>query len=141
MTMRWLRSASFSLIACRSTIRFPYTLPRRIIAPVVIVLRTSLVAVPAFIRVEPAITSGPTSGTTHTSTRSRIPSPGSVQQRKPVRAPSSAARSSAPRTYGVVLDVAMPNTKSSVTTPASSSARAPSSGLSSAPSWLRTSAT
>ncbi len=98
MTIRWLRSTSFSLIACRSTIRFRYTLPSRIIAPVVIMLSTSLVAVPAFMRVDPVIASGPTSGTTQSSTSSRISAAGSVQQRKTVRAPRATARSSAPRT-------------------------------------------
>ena len=38
-----------------------------IIAPVLMVLRTSLVAVPAFMRVEPVTTSGPTSGAITTS--------------------------------------------------------------------------
>ncbi len=36
-------------------------------APVVMVLRTSFVAVPAFIRVEPVMTSGPTRGAMTTS--------------------------------------------------------------------------
>ena len=40
--------------------RLPYVLPIRIMAPVVSVLSTSLVAVPALSRVEPVTTSGPT---------------------------------------------------------------------------------
>ena len=46
-------------------------LASRIIAPVVRVLSTSLVAVPAFMRVEPVTTSGPTSTVMHTSQVSR----------------------------------------------------------------------
>ena len=40
--------------------RFPKVLPRRTIATVEIMLSTSFCAVPAFRRVEPAMTSGPT---------------------------------------------------------------------------------
>ena len=52
-----LRSRSLSFVARRSTIRLPNVLPSRIIAPVVIMLSTSFVAVPAFMRVEPVTTS------------------------------------------------------------------------------------
>ena len=68
MTMRSLRSASFAFVALRSTIRLPYVLPMRIIAPVVIMLSTIFVAVPALRRVEPVTTSGPTIAMTATST-------------------------------------------------------------------------
>ena len=57
--MRSARSWSFSQVTCRSTMRFPCTLPSRTMAPVVMVLSTSFVAVPAFIRVDPVTTSGP----------------------------------------------------------------------------------
>src|SRR5438552_3915190 len=68
ITMRWLRSISLLFVARRSTMRLPYVLPSQIIAPVVMVFSTSLVAVPAFIRVEPVTTSGPTIGSVVTST-------------------------------------------------------------------------
>ena len=63
ITMRSLRSTSFTLVARRSTIRLPNVLPMRIIAPVVIVLRISFVAVPALRRVLPVTTSGPVTAT------------------------------------------------------------------------------
>ena len=47
--------------ALTSTIRFSITLPARTIAPVLMRLRTSFCAVPAFRRVEPVRTSGPVS--------------------------------------------------------------------------------
>ena len=49
---------------------FSYAFPRRTNAAVVIMLRTSFCAVPAFMRVEPMSTSGPTSGQIATSTSS-----------------------------------------------------------------------
>ena len=67
-TIRSLRSRSFAFVALRSTIRLPYVLPMRIIAPVVIMLSTILVAVPALRRVDPVTTSGPTIAITATST-------------------------------------------------------------------------
>ena len=63
-TARRARARSFALLATTSTIRFPYVRPSRTIVTVEIVFRTSFCAVPAFIRVEPAITSGPTTATT-----------------------------------------------------------------------------
>ena len=60
--IRVARSRSLVLRGCTFTIRLPYTYPRRIITAVLIMFNTSLVAVPAFMRVDPAITSGPTSG-------------------------------------------------------------------------------
>ena len=60
--MRWQRRTSFSLLGCTSTIRLPYTLPMRIIAPVESMLSTIFCAVPLFMRVEPVTTSGPGSG-------------------------------------------------------------------------------
>jgi hypothetical protein len=66
--MRFARARSFTLLARISTMRCPYVLPSRTIAPVVSELSTSFVAVPAFSRVEPVTTSGPTTGTMARST-------------------------------------------------------------------------
>ena len=70
ITVRRLRSTSFSLVAMRSTIMFSYTLPTRTKAAVVIMFSTSFCAVPDFMRVEPMSASGPTSGQIATSTSS-----------------------------------------------------------------------
>src|SRR5664280_345711 len=59
-TIRLARSSSFLLVARRSTIRLLYTLPIRIIVAVLSMLRTIFSAVPAFMRVDPMIASGPT---------------------------------------------------------------------------------
>ena len=59
-TIRRTRARSLSFVATTSTIRLPKVLPSRIIAMVEIVLSTSFCAVPALSRVEPAMTSGPT---------------------------------------------------------------------------------
>src|SRR2546430_14543591 len=61
--MRTARFRSLVLLGCRSIIRFSNTFPVRAIARVVNVLMRSLVAVPAFSRVEPVRTSGPRSAT------------------------------------------------------------------------------
>jgi len=58
-TMRTARSRSFAFVARRSTMRSPRVRPDRIIAAVDSMLRTSLVAVPALRRLEPATISGP----------------------------------------------------------------------------------
>jgi hypothetical protein len=71
--MRRDRSTSFLLVARRSTIKLPYVFPSRTIAPVVSMLSTILVAVPAFRRVEPLITSGPTTGVIRTAGQGRVP--------------------------------------------------------------------
>src|SRR5215468_9356008 len=63
-TLRRARSVSFSFPGATATIRPPYVRPSRIIATVEIVLSTSFCAVPALRRVEPAITSGPTTAAT-----------------------------------------------------------------------------
>ena len=52
---------NFSFATCRSTIKFPYVLPKLIMTAVEIILRTNFCAVPAFKRVDPAKTSGPVS--------------------------------------------------------------------------------
>ncbi len=118
ITIRSPRSRSLSLVAITSTIRLPYTLPSRIMAPVVMALRTSLVAVPAFMRVDPVTASGPTLGRITTSQASASWRGGSVQDSKPVVAPSDLARPSAARTNGVVPLAAIPSTKSAFPTPA-----------------------
>ena len=68
-TARRARARSFAFVATTSTIRLPYVRPSRTIVTVEIVFSTSFCAVPAFIRVEPAITSGPTTATTAWSAR------------------------------------------------------------------------
>src|SRR2546427_567328 len=60
--IRTALAASFALRGCTSTIRLLYTLPNRAIVTVVSMLQISFCAVPAFIRVDPVSTSGPTSG-------------------------------------------------------------------------------
>ena len=67
-------------------------------AAVLSMFNTSLVAVPAFMRVEPVMTSGPTSGAITTSLSRSSCADGGVQSMKPVRAPRSRARCSAPCT-------------------------------------------
>ena len=59
-TARRTRAWSFEFVATTSTIRFPYVLPSRTMLAVESVFSTSFCAVPAFIRVEPAMISGPT---------------------------------------------------------------------------------
>src|SRR3989442_11786923 len=81
-------------------------------APVEMVLSTSLVAVPAFIRVEPVSASGPTLGRTRTSHVSTRTGGGSEHDRNPVLAPVVCARDSAARTNGVAQLAALPRTKS-----------------------------
>src|SRR5438309_3545967 len=66
-TIRFARATSLSDRVWRSTMRFSYTFPRRTIVATVIMLRIILVAVPARRRVEPVITSGPTSAAMTTS--------------------------------------------------------------------------
>ena len=62
MMMRWARSTSLALVGWTLTMRLPKTAPVRTMTPVESMLRTSLVAVPAFMRVEPVRTSGPVAG-------------------------------------------------------------------------------
>ena len=140
MTMRSPRSRSLSLQAIKSTIRLPYARPCRIIAAVEMVLSTSLVAVPAFMRVDPVSASGPTLGRINTSQVSARICGGSEHESRPVTAASVCARPSAARTNGVVPLAAIPRTKSLGMTAASSMARAPAFTSSSAPSKPLTSA-
>jgi hypothetical protein len=91
---------------------------------------TSFCAVPAFMRVDPATTSGPVSTSTSTSMSSRPVACG-LENTRPVCAPSSRAARSAPSTYGVRPDAVRPSTKSPAEADAASSA-APASSSSSA---------
>ena len=102
-------------------------------------LRISLVAVPAFRRVEPVRISGPTAAPMVTSASGRPACPG-LHVTKTVRAPSRRASSRPPRTKGVTPHAAMPTSTSSGLKPRSWSAAAPSAGWSSAPSIAVTSA-
>ena len=77
------------MVARRSTIRLPNVLPSRTIAPVLSMFSTSLVAVPAFSRVEPLSTSGPTTGVIARSTREMMSASG-LHERPMVNAPSCA---------------------------------------------------
>ena len=133
-TMRRARSRSFADPARRSTIHGPNTFPAEASADVVIWFNASFVAVPAFSRVEPATTSGPTSSTIARSARRE--SPGRrLAVRRTVRAPRRRARTSAPSTNGVTELAEMPSTRSPRPTPAAP--RAPSPRRSSAPSRAR----
>jgi hypothetical protein len=96
-TIRLARALSLELVAFRSTIRLPNVLPSRTIAPVVNMFSTSLVAVPAFSRVDPLSTSGPTTTITGSSTSGS--SSDSVLQAMPmVNAPTRRAYRTAPMT-------------------------------------------
>src|SRR5438132_145749 len=70
--IRTALAASFALRGCTSTIRLLYTLPNRAIVTVVSMLQISFCAVPAFIRVDPVSTSGPTSGVMAMPARRRL---------------------------------------------------------------------
>jgi hypothetical protein len=72
-----------------------------IIETVVSMLSTSLVAVPAFSRVEPAMISGPTAGAMIRSTKFCSSEPGQ-QVTKMILAPAFRARVRPPRTNGVM---------------------------------------
>ena len=100
-TMRRTRARSLSFVATTSTIRFPNVLPSRTIATVEIMLRTSFWAVPALSRVEPAITSLPTTTAISCSASRR-----ELRLRRRRRVRRSARRGGAPhrarrRAYGV----------------------------------------
>ena len=91
------RRISFSLEGLTSTIRLPYTLPRRIIVQVESMFSTIFWAVPLFMRVDPVTTSGPGIGAMPTSARVSISLPG--QQVTPmVTPPRDLAYSIAPMT-------------------------------------------
>ncbi len=133
-TIRSARSRSFAEPARSSTIHGPNTLPADTNAEVVIWFRASFVAVPAFNRVEPATTSGPTSSRTTTWASPRI-SRDRLAVTRMVAVPRRRASSIAPRTKGVTEEAETPITRSAGRTP--SVLRAPSSNRSSAPSFAR----
>src|SRR5262249_6405846 len=130
--------------------RLPYTLPSRAMLAVVSVFRTSLVAVPAFSRVDPVRTSGPGAGEIMTSTALR-PRRGDASRALDARgdgsrlelhvtstvlAPTPRAAASALFTNGVTPLADTPTT----TSPAPARARiarAPARASSSAPSRER----
>ena len=105
------RRTSFSFFRWTLTIRFPYTYPRRVMAPLESMFRIIFWAVPAFIRVEPEITSGPTSATI---ARSAAFSRGELrlQVTAIVLAPRRRAYSSAATVNGVRPLAAIPTTTS-----------------------------
>ena len=75
-TMDTHRCTSFSFEGFTSTIKFPYTLPRRIMVQVESMFSTIFWAVPLFMRVEPVTTSGPGVGAMPTSASWSISLPG-----------------------------------------------------------------
>ena len=97
-------------------------------------LSASFVAVPAFSRVEPARTSGPTRSATTMSARRRSAGEGFAVTRI-VRAPRRRPRASAPCTNGVTALAETPTTRSP--NPARAARRSPSARASSAPSRAR----
>ena len=104
------RARSFRDRGWRSIIRFPYTFPSRTMLAVVRMLRTSLVVVPAFNRVDPASTSGPGHGAMTTSARSRERP--AWQATSTLRAPRPRAATSPASTNGVRPLAEMPTTTS-----------------------------
>jgi hypothetical protein len=133
------RARSFSFSGATPTIRFPCVRPSRIIEIVEIVFSTSFCAVPAFSRVEPAITSAPTG--THTSrSASFASSDPSTHVTQPVNAPRERAASSAPTTHGDRPLALTATTASASDTPSASIARAPPVRSSSASSLGATTA-
>src|SRR4029077_2285046 len=93
--IRSARSLSLEFRAETFVILFPETYPRRISVAVEIMLRTIFCAVPDLRRVEPAMTSGPTTGTMLTSASAVIADPG-AQVIAAVKAPKERAYRTAP---------------------------------------------
>src|SRR5262249_11945811 len=89
------RRLSFSFVARRFDIRLLYTNPSLIIVPVDSMLRIIFCAVPAFIRDEPAMTSGPTAGAMLISASAAMLDVG-LQLREIAAAPTCFAYLSAP---------------------------------------------
>ena len=109
--MRVPRSTNFLFVSCIFSILLPFTLPNFIMTLVVIILRTSFWAVPDFIRVLPVTNSGPTITSMGISACSATGEFG-LQVIQAVRIPFSRQCFSAPITYGVVPDAAIPITVS-----------------------------
>ncbi len=123
-------TASFALRGCTSTIRLLYTLPNRTIVAVVSMLQTNFCAVPAFIRVDPVSTSGPTSGVMAMPAACASGDPG-TQVMATVIAPRRCASRNAPSVKGVVPLAASPTTMSREPTDRCAIRSAPSAGSSS----------
>src|SRR5437867_8221967 len=105
------RSRNLAFFICTWIIKLLYTWPSLIIAEVVIMLRTSFSAVPAFMRVEPVITSGPTIGAIETSAISAILDLG-LQVMLRTLAPMDLPYLIAPMVNGVLPLAAIPATTS-----------------------------
>src|SRR5205807_842289 len=138
-TILTARRRSFSFVARRSTIRFPYTLPSRTIARVLSMLSTSFCAVPALRRVLPAMTSGPTTGAISRS-HSEASGESATHVTAMVVAPRPRARRAAASTYGVAPPAAIATTTSFGPTARASISRSPARSSSSAPSTASVSA-
>ena len=134
--MRVARSRSFRLVGCKQAMRLPSTRPSWIIVQDERMLRATFVAVPAFSRVDPVISSGPVGRSNSTSAGMRLFSRLGLHVRRMVAAPSELAASSAPRTNGVRPLAVIPQTTSFEVTPRSLMANAPPMASSSAPSML-----
>ncbi len=125
------------MLARTSTIRLPNVLPDCTIAIVENMFSTSFWAVPAFNRVDPLITSGPTSTSMGNSTTA-LSGVRALQESPMVAAPSSRARAPAPSTNGVRPLEARAITASAGPTCCSSITADPASRSSSAPSVAET---
>src|SRR6267142_646975 len=109
--IRRARSASFSFVSIMSIIKFSYTCPRRAITAVLSMFNTIFCDVPAFNRVDPVSTSGPTSGAI-TILASRAAAIRRLDVTATVNAPRARANFIAVTTYGVVPLAVTPTTMS-----------------------------
>src|SRR6266851_202625 len=131
--IRSARSASFSFVSIMSIIKFSYTCPSRAITAVLSMLSAIFCDVPAFSRVDPVNTSGPTSGAI-TIFASRPTGIRKFDVTATVVAPRFRAYFSAPTTYGVVPLAAIPTTTSRRVNFFARKSRSPLPSESSAPS-------
>src|SRR6266403_1738407 len=109
--IRSARSASFSFVSSMSIIKFSYTCPSRAITAVLSMFNTIFCDVPAFNRVDPVSTSGPTSGAI-TIFASRAAAIRRLDVTATVTAPRPRANFIAATTYGVVPLAVTPTTMS-----------------------------
>src|SRR6266850_998789 len=109
--IRNARSASFSFVSIMSIIKFSYTCPSRAITAVLSMFNTIFCDVPAFSRVDPVSTSGPTSGAI-TIFASRAAAIRRLDVTATVNAPRARANFIAATTYGVVPLAVTPTTMS-----------------------------
>src|SRR6266481_3062157 len=131
--IRNARSASFSFVSIMSIIKFSYRCPSRAITAVLSMFSTIFCEVPAFNRVDPVNTSGPTSGAI-TIFASRPTGMRKFEVTATVVAPHARAYFSAPTTYGVVPLAAIPTTTSRRVNFFARKSRSPFRSESSAPS-------